>query len=230
MTPQELRRGVLRRAAQLAAQRLIEGAILFTCAGTVRWLPGWLYLGASVVLVIANGVYLLPRNPEVIVERGKTHEGTRGFEWVVLPVYTAGYVGILVVSGLDGRFGWSSLGLLWAAVGLALMAVGMVPVAGAMAVNRNLEQTVRIQNDRGHRVATEGPYRWVRHPMYLGMVLALPGSVLLLGSAWAFVPAAVALAALVARTALEDRTLRRDLEGYSEYSKRTPYRLIPGLW
>jgi protein-S-isoprenylcysteine O-methyltransferase Ste14 len=97
-------------------------------------------------------------------------------------------------------------------------------------VNRNLEQTVRIQNDRGHRVATEGPYRWVRHPMYLGMVLALPGSVLLLGSAWAFVPAAVALAALVARTALEDRTLRRDLEGYSEYSKRTPYRLIPGLW
>jgi hypothetical protein len=66
---------------------------------------------------IRRGVYLLPRNPEVIVERGKTHEGTRGFEWVVLPVYTAGYVGILVVSGLDGRFGWSSLGLLWATVG-----------------------------------------------------------------------------------------------------------------
>ncbi len=225
-----MRRGLLRRLAQLGAQRVLEGVILFVCAGDVRWLPGWLYLAANVVLVAANAAYLLPRNPEIIVERGKAHEGTRGFEWVVLPLYTAGYIGILAVAGLDARFGWSPLAPAWAAAGFALMVAGMVPVAGAMAVNRNLEQTVRIQSDRGHRVATTGPYRWVRHPMYMGMLLALPGSALVLGSAWALVPAFVALAALVARTALEDRTLQRDLEGYAEYAVRTRYRLIPGLW
>lgn len=230
MTPRELRRGILRRLAQLVIQRLVEGLILFGCAGSVRWLGGWLYLGANVVLIAANAIYLLPRNPEVIVERGKTHEGTRTFEWVVLPLYAGGYVALLAVAGLDARLAWSPLAPAWAAVGFALMAAGMVPVVGAMAVNRNLEQTVRIQADRGHRVATTGPYRWVRHPMYMGMLLALPGSVLVLGSAWAFVPAGVALAALVVRTALEDRTLRRDLPGYKDYSERTRYRLIPGVW
>ena len=52
----------------------------------------------------------------------------------------------------------------------------------------------------------------------------------MLGSAWVVVRAFVALGALVARTALEDRTLQRDLEGYAEYAVRTRYRLIPGLW
>ncbi len=60
-----------------------------------------------------------------------------------------------------------------------------------------------------------------------GFELAPP---LLLGSWWAFVPAVVTLAALFLRTALEDRTLRRELPGYAQYAARVRYRLIPEFW
>ena len=220
-----------KRASQLVFQRLLEAAFLFGSAGTWRWLGAWLYLGTATLLIAANAVYVYPRNPEIIVERGKSHEGTRGWDWVVLLFYTGFLIAMLVVAGLDaGRYHWSPLAPAWAALGVVAMALSMIPVAGAMAVNRHLEQTVRIQSDREHGVVTTGPYAWVRHPMYMGMVASILGSVLVLGSAWAFVPAVLAIAALVVRTALEDRTLRRDLKGYEEYTKKTRYRLIPGVW
>jgi len=185
----------------------------------------------TLFLLIANGLYLLPRNPEIIVERGKQHEGTAVFDKVVLVFYTGSYVALLVVGALDaGRFGWAPLGLPWAFVGALMTVLGMVPVVGAMAVNRNLEQTVRIQADRGHAVATTGPYRWVRHPMYLGMLVAMPGGALMLCSTWALVPAVAAIVSLVVRTALEDRKLRAELEGYEAFAKVTRWRLLPGVW
>ena len=99
-----------------------------------------------------------------------------------------------------------------------------------MAVNRNLEPTVRSQTDRGHTVATTGPYRIVRHPMYAASLVTLPATALLLGSAWALAPAVAAMVVVVVRTALEDRLLREKLPGYEAYALRTRYRLVPGLW
>jgi protein-S-isoprenylcysteine O-methyltransferase Ste14 len=90
--------------------------------------------------------------------------------------------------------------------------------------------TVRIQTDRGHQVISNGPYSVIRHPGYLGAGLWALGTPLVLGSAWGLVPAGIAIAALVARTRLEDRTLRNELPGYPEYAQRVPYRLIPYLW
>lgn len=218
------------RFIQVFGQRAVEGALLFACAGTWRFRGGWIYVMSAVALTLANAVYILPRNPEIIVERGKRHEGTAGFDKVVIAFYAAFYVALLVVAGLDARFGWSQLAPAWAIVGFGLMALGMIPTAGAMAVNRNLEPTVRIQTDRGHTVTTTGPYRWVRHPMYVGLLLAMPGGALMLGSGWALAPAAAGLIALVVRTALEDRTLRRDLPGYEDYAAHTRWRLLPGVW
>jgi len=222
---------VLRRVSQLVLQRLLDAAFLFGSAGTFRWRGAWLYLVASVLLLSANAAYVYRRNPEIVVERGKIHKGTRGWDWIMLVLYGLSLIAINVVAGLDmGRLHSAPLSPWWAAPGLVLMGLSTIPVAGAMAVNRHLEPTVRIQTDRGHTVVTTGPYRWVRHPMYMGMLLSIPGSVLILGSAWAFVPAGLGLVAVVVRTALEDRTLRRELAGYEEYAKQTRYRLIPGVW
>ena len=99
-----------------------------------------------------------------------------------------------------------------------------------MGVNPFFEKTVRIQTERGHRVIDTGPYAFVRHPGYLGFFGWCLSAPLLLGSWWAFVPAVLSVVDLVVRTALEDRTLREELEGYEAYSNRVPHRLLPGIW
>jgi protein-S-isoprenylcysteine O-methyltransferase Ste14 len=100
----------------------------------------------------------------------------------------------------------------------------------AMVENEHFEQFVRIQHDRDQRVVTTGPYRFVRHPGYLGAVLGALVTPLLLGSAWTFVPAGLVAALFVVRTGLEDRTLRAGLSGYDEYARQTRFRLVPWIW
>ena len=89
---------------------------------------------------------------------------------------------------------------------------------------------VRIQTDRGHHVVDGGPYRWVRHPGYVGGLLSAFATPILLDSLWTFGVVAVYLIITIIRTALEDRTLQAELPGYVEYAQRTKYRLLPGIW
>lgn len=227
----DLRRAVVNRLGQILVEDVVFGAVLFVSAGTIRWAYGWAFVVVLLLLVSANAVYVLPRNPELVAERGRRHQGTRPFDTAFIAAYSVAYLGLLVVAGLDsGRFDWARLGWPWAVVGVVGMTCSNLPVAGALAVNPYLEQTVRIQEDRGQQVVSSGPYRFVRHPMYLGMLLQLPATALLLGSAWALVPAGVCGGLLVVRAGLEDRTLRRDLPGYAEYARRVRHRLVPGVW
>lgn len=227
----KLRRAILVRMGQLLLQQAITGALLFAAAGTWRWWRGWLYLGIGFALLAAVTAYVLPRNPEIIAERGKLHKGTARFDKLLIAVYAATVAAIIVVAGLDAvRFGWAPLGPAWILPGALLTALGMLPAAGAMAVNRHLEPTVRIQQERGHQVVTTGPYRYVRHPMYLGLLLQVAGIPMLLGSAWSAACALATALSVIVRTALEDRTLQRDLPGYAEYARRTRFRLVPGIW
>jgi protein-S-isoprenylcysteine O-methyltransferase Ste14 len=222
--------GILLRFAQLLFQLTITGSLLFFCAGSGRWWPGWLYLGAFVVSIAGTAGWVLPRNPEVIVARGKWHPDTARYEKVLLPIYTLCNGAIVVVAALGARFGWAALSPAWSIAGALLMLASSVPVAAAMGVNRNLEPTMRIQRERGHQVATSGPYRVVRHPMYAASLVQLPAIALTLGSAWALLPALAGIACVVVRTALEDRALRAGLPGYEAYTQRTRHRLIPGVW
>jgi protein-S-isoprenylcysteine O-methyltransferase Ste14 len=226
-----LGRGAVRRVVAVFAFTLVMGAILFLSAGTLAWRRAWVWLAANGLIVIANGVVLLLTNPEIVEERGRRHEGTKGFDRLVSAAIVPGYLGLPLVAGLDAvRFGWTSLPAWAMGVGLGLLVISDGISLWAMAVNRHLETTVRIQADRGHQVVTAGPYRLVRHPMYLGMCLQFPSWPLILGSAWAFVPAGAIVALFALRTALEDRTLRAELPGYEGYARTTRYRLVPGVW
>ena len=100
----------------------------------------------------------------------------------------------------------------------------------ALATNTYLSRMARIQDDRGQVVVTAGPYRFIRHPMYLGVILLFVCMPVALGSGWALLPGAVIGALFVLRTAKEDRMLRDELPGYVEYAERVPYRLVPRIW
>jgi protein-S-isoprenylcysteine O-methyltransferase Ste14 len=140
-------------------------------------------------------------------------------------------LGLLVVCGLDYRFGWTPPFPLWLRfTGGLLFLAGYALVLWAMYSNMFFSQIVRIQTERGHAAVTVGPYRTIRHPGYLGMSLSLLGAVFILDSLWGLVCFVIYLALIVTRTSLEDRTLQAELNGYKEYSSRTRYRLLPGIW
>ena len=114
--------------------------------------------------------------------------------------------------------------------GLVISLLGFGVFLWAMAANAFFAEGVRIQEERGHTVATGGPYRLVRHPGYVGAILSMGATPFLLGSWWALVPAGLGVGGYLLRTALEDRTLQEELPGYREYTHQTRYRLLPGIW
>ena len=136
-----------------------------------------------------------------------------------------------IIAGLDaGRFGWTHMPLWMNLLGALCMTAAFVFILWAMYVNTHFESTVRIQEDRDHQVCSSGPYRIVRHPGYAGAILASFGIPLLLGSAFAFVPAALMTVLFIMRTHQEDRTLQKELTGYRWYAQTTRFRLLPCIW
>ena len=221
-------------------RRLVVGSLwtllalalcLFLPAGTWAWTRGWLFFAVVVAASAAITLYLRRVNPDVIAARVNRHEGTKGWDRLLLALFLPAMVSILPVAALDdARFHWSRVPWWACGIGYALLLAGLAGMTWAESVNKFFEPTVRIQTDRGHTVIDTGPYALVRHPGYVAAGLLILGLPLSLGSYWALVPAVISCLLLVVRTALEDRTLRGELPGYKEYARRVRYRLVPGVW
>jgi protein-S-isoprenylcysteine O-methyltransferase Ste14 len=204
----------------------------FSLAGRWDWIRGWGFVVVVVLGNTTNDLYVWRKNPEVLLARARFGEGTKTWDKVCLPLFGVLYVVIVVVGALDGgRYSWSAMpGWLWP-IGAILYILSLAVLGWSMAVNPHFEKTARIQTDRGHQVVDSGPYQFVRHPGYLAVIAGyISGTPLMLGSWWAFVPAALAATAMVIRTALEDRMLLAELAGYAGYASRVRHRLIPGVW
>lgn len=208
--------------------------VLFAAAGTLAWPMAWVYVVITVVMTAGSRLLLLRRSPDLVAERAASAEKQDAKPWdgVLMPLVAIyGPLLTLVVAGLDRRFGWPPELPLWVQIaGLILLVSATAFSTWALLVNRFFSGVVRIQRDRGHTVVSDGPYRWVRHPGYVGGVVGDVAIPLLLGSAWALIPGLLTAGAVVVRTALEDRTLQAELPGYAEYARRTHYRLLPGVW
>jgi len=218
----------VKRLIQVIVQFLVVIAILFISSGRLDWVWVWVYVGVGIGIMAIN-MLILP--PELIAERGQPRENVKNWDRVVTTLSLFPTLGSLVVAGLDERFAWSpELALVVHLVALAVMVLGQGLFSWAMASNKFFSTAVRIQMDRGHAVATGGPYRYVRHPGYVGYVVSTLSTPLIFGSLWALIPAALTACLLVVRTALEDRTLLEELDGYQDYAARVRYRLLPGVW
>lgn len=229
----ELRRGVVRWLVRsIIFFVLLPAVVLFISSGDWGWGMAWVYTAVSAFSVAGNALILIPTNPELLVERAQAQEGTKDWDRLLsVSMALFGPLVTLLVAGLDEGAGWSAQVSLICQVG-ALVVMVLATGLGLWAIGSNafFSGTVRIQEDRGHRVVTGGPYRFVRHPGYLGAILFDVAAPVLLSSLWAFIPAAITVAVIVVRTALEDRTLQAELPGYAEYARQTRYRLLPGVW
>lgn len=206
-------------------------ALLFLAAGRLDWAMGWALVTLYVVWVAANAVLLMPTSPALLAERVTHRFSEKRWDNVILGLYGMMTLFKLVVAGLDFRYGWTPpLPLIVQLGALVVAALGYTLVTWAMVANAYFALANRIQTERGHTVATGGPYRFVRHPGYTGAILFELATPILLGSAWALIPGGVSALALVVRTVLEDRSLQTELAGYPAYAGRVRYRLLPGAW
>jgi protein-S-isoprenylcysteine O-methyltransferase Ste14 len=210
---------------------MLQAALLFISAGSVRWLAGWWYIGLYILMLAGASFVMLPTRREVVEERSKGTKGGKAWDLYLTRLMIIPSFGLLIVSGLDERWGWTPPLQTWIRLlGVSFFLLGFMLVLWAMYTNKYFSQTVRIQTERGHTAVTSGPYRLVRHPGYLGMIISLLGAVFILDSLWGITCFAFYLAVIITRTAFEDRTLQAELPGYREFTQKTKYRIIPGVW
>lgn len=227
----DLSAAIRKRFTQVIVQTLLMGTILFISAGTLDWLMAWLMMGFYVIMLAINAILMMRRSPEMVAERAEVREGTKDWDRVLTSILALISLLILVVTGLDKRFGWSpEISIYIQVIAFVLLMLGYSFSSWAMLSNPFFSGTVRIQEERGHSVATSGPYRFVRHPGYSGWSLANLATPVALGSLWGLVPGVLAALLFVIRTAMEDQTLQEELNGYKAYSEQVRYRLVPGIW
>ena len=212
----------------------VEGALLFVAAGTTDLPRAWFFLALCLVGYFSSIALVAAKNPELVNHRGRWRRKKDAKRWdrpLVMTYGLSAFYFVPIAIGLDvGRYGWTHLGPWSTVIGTLLFALGGIIVTWAMLVNTHFETIVRVQTDRHHQVITSGPYTVVRHPGYVGASLWAIAPALIVGSLVGLIPAALAVAVLVVRTSLEDRILQRELPGYVEYTARTRYRLLPGIW
>jgi protein-S-isoprenylcysteine O-methyltransferase Ste14 len=216
----------LRLVRWFLANALLAG-IALTCAGSMRLPMLRVYLVAFAAVGLVNTLTI---NPEL--EKERIQPGSDGTDPSVRPLASALFVATVALGALDlGRLHWGfpfSKGVQMAAFAVFVAANGLQ--IWAMAVNAFFSTALRLQVERGHRMVRNGPYRYVRHPGYLAMLLIVPSTAIALGSKLALLPAAMYEVLILFRASREDKFLLRNLSGYADYIEEAPYRLIPGVW
>ena len=210
----------------------IQAALLFVSAGHINIPRAWIYFSYIFGAVVLSTIIFVKYLPELTNLRGEIQKGAKTWDKNLIMLYFFVTIFVIpVVVGLDvGRFRWSILDSAFIPIGICLYTISFIIIHFSMFSNAHFEGLVRIQKDRGHKVVSEGPYKYVRHPGYTGMILLVLSLPLVVGSFYGLIPAGIAIFLLIIRTSLEDKTLQSELDGYAEYAKKVGYRLIPGFW
>jgi len=211
---------------------LFLGSLLFGPANTLNWIAAWIYiiiyLGFGVILV----TWMRKNNPGLLKERMTILKSSaKGWDKVIIFLATMLFITLFFIIGFDaGRYHWSCVPIILRTIGFISIISSFILTFLVMKENTYLSRIVEIQKERGHSVITTGPYKYVRHPMYVGVIIMFFFTPLALGSIYGLIPALLLIGLIVIRTYKEDKMLHRELQGYREYAEKTPYRLLPGIW
>lgn len=110
-------------------------------------------------------------------------------------------------------------------LGTLLVAAGLLfAVWARLHLGRNWSGRVEVKT--GHELVRDGPYRWVRHPIYSGMLLALAGTACAIAEWRGVIAFACAVVGVLLRIRAEETQMRRLFPEYEEYRRRS-WALIP---
>jgi protein-S-isoprenylcysteine O-methyltransferase Ste14 len=209
---------------------VVMGVIVFLFAGTLDYWQAWVYFALFFISSLLTTIYLINNDPDLLKRRmrgGPTAE-KRVAQKVIMLFTSLAFLGLLIVPGLDRRFGWSSVPPSIVIAGDALVAIGFYFIFRVYRENTYTSATIEVAANQ--KVIETGPYSLVRHPMYASALLYLLGTPLALGSYWGLLPFVALVPFLIWRLSDEEKLLTRELEGYQQYQQRVQYRLLPRVW
>ena len=225
---------MMKTAVKLVASSIIGlgflGFILFCPAGTFDYWQAWVFIASFTVATIVPSLYLARTNPAALRRRlrsGPLAEGRTAQKFIIIGAFL-GIFGMVVLSVLDHRFGWSSVPAVVCVIGDVLVVAGLSTAMLVVIQNGYAAATVRVEE--GQKLASRGLYKLVRHPMYAGDVILMVGIPLALGSYWGLLGLIPGILALVFRILDEEKLLAQESAGYSAYGQRVRYRLMPYVW
>jgi len=205
----------------------IFATVLFIPAGSFRFWQAWVYIAILFLPGLLFFAYFYKRDPQVLERRSLLREKVPAQRRIMGVIYVTWLLAFLL-PGFDHRYGWSHLPLWPTVLSQLLVLTGYLMTFWVVKRNRFAARTIQVE--RGQEVISNGPYRVVRHPMYLGMCIMWLFTPLALGSYFALPAFALLIPLIVLRLLNEERVLRQELAGYTEYCSQTRFRLLPFVW
>lgn len=207
--------------------------LLFVPAGTIWWPQAWTFLIELAIAGLLISGWLYVHDPALLEQRmaSPLQREQAGWDRIFMICIMLFFCAWLAVMGLDAvRFRASHVPVWAQGIGAAAILASQYVFWLVFRANSYAAPVVKVQKDRGHAIATTGPYAYVRHPMYAGAILLLLGIPLLLGSWFGLALAPALVVAFAIRAVLEERTLSAHLPDYADYAARVRYRFIPLIW
>jgi len=209
---------------------VMQAILLILLSGNFLWIEMWIWILIFTIFMTYTLFYLRKHNPKLLESRTSL-KGASSTDKIIIPLLGIVCIGYFIVVNLDGgRFHWSSVPVLAKILGFIGVAFGLIIMFLVMKENAYASKVLRIDKEGGQKVITTGPYAVVRHPMYTGYIIMFFGLTLALGSLYGLIPAVGVAILMMVRIPYEEKLLREGLEGYTEYTEKVKYRLIPKIW
>jgi len=209
---------------------VMQAILLILLSGSFLWIEMWIYLLIFTIFMTYSLFWVRKNNPQLLESR-TSMKGSPRSDKIILSLLGVVCIVYFVVAGLDGgRFHWSVIPVLVKILGFIGVAFGLIIMFLVMKENAFASKVLRIDKEGGQKVISTGPYAIVRHPMYTGYLLMFFGLTIALGSLFGLIPTVIVTILIIIRILLEEKLLHEGLEGYTEYTEKVKYRLIPKIW
>ena len=206
---------------------ILVSLLIFVPAGTINYFNGWLLCLLLFVPMFIAGIVMLIKSPNLLKKRLNAKEKI-GEQKLVILLSLLMFVGGFIISGLDYRYGWSNLNNIVVIISCIVFLLSYIGYAEVLRENAYLSRTIEVQENQ--KVIDTGLYGIVRHPMYLFTIFLFLSMPLILGSLYGFFIFLIYPLIIIKRLLNEEKFLKKELDGYTDYMKKVKYRLIPFIW
>jgi len=208
----------------------IFGFMLFFLSDNFLWIEAWIFL-ILLTIILAYMFFWLNKHNQLVLKNRTSMKGMQKKDMILTSLLLIAFFAFFIVVCLDGgRYHWSTIPLWGKIIGDICFVISFIIIFLVMKENSFAAKVIRVDKEVGQLVITTGPYAVVRHPMYSGYILWIFSMSIALGSLYGLIPGVFFTILLIVRIPFEEKLLHKELEGYTEYTKKVKKRLIPWIW